>query len=597
MNKQIFRNFLTVFLPLVVLYLLFSCSKVILFEDYLHLYKIKDAKSFITTTLGTLATIVSITVALVILSFNTFKQKAGEYAMEYFVSIKELHYLVALYLTGILLMFLSLIEVSKFENANTLNLIYFNLYLFILSLSLMVRLSYSLFKKISISELIQYYFSKLDKKFIEDSRKEITEFKNLELKFNNPFFVIEDLGLNAIRRGDFFISNLIFSELNKKIAQFISEAKDIQEVNLYFDYITKTFRNIIPESLSKNNSDLLIKIWIWFETLHKKTNHEMKKTFRFWRYLESFGCSYYQDLIEANQYEIADQFFETVLTLFHSDIIKVFPHEKEIHSFGHFFKEGYSELYGSCPDDGFLKDINEDWKNYIEIVSGIYYSCGQFNLKKNDERALLKIISQLTKQTTFQDRNSQPLKALYVFRKFYPLVREFLERGFDRNIFNKDMGETMHELNPMRKIYSDEKIIYENNVLGEYGNLLVLLQRFNLIDYAIVGGQTLGNMTFSGELGELSHRYIYRDKNKVKDFDCLTTIFDIIDVLNSKFEKDLVKNSGYHFRLRERLIYLDDEIGKLPDLPEKGVQLQKNIKALLSKMNSQREQLDKTIEQ
>jgi hypothetical protein len=586
MNKSILLNFLTIFLPLSFIYALFAYVNLNVVTDYFHLNKIIDARSFIATILGTLSTIISITVALVILSFNSFKDKANDYAIEYFVSIKSLHYLVALYITGIFLIFLSLIEVSKQPNTNKLNLLYFNLFLFASCLVLMVTFSYHLFKKVSISGLIQYYFSKINKHQIAKSKIINLDLSTIQQKFADPLFILEDLGLKYIRKGDFFISNIIFLQLNYHFSEFLSEAKDSKEVDQYLAYSIKMHQNIIPELILKNNVVLLSEIWNAFKIFHSKINNEMKFSFSFWAYFNYFGCLYYQALIHANKHELANQFFDTILWLFPSDLSKMFPHERELHSFSRFFKDEYKNLYGNSNHEGFLEEINEDWRNYIEIISSIYYSCAEFALKENNEKALLKIIAYITKYTTFNVHNPQPLKALYVYRKFYPVIKELLERGFDRKIINNDIGELITMLNPLRNLHTRIKIAYENHILTEYGNLLIFLQKYNLIDHAIVGGLTAGDLLFTGEIGELTYRYIYPFKDNEIHYDCLTTIFEIITVLSDQFEIEIEKNKRFYFQLRERLLYLDDELNKQSHLPEKGNQLHGNIKVHLENMNT-----------
>lgn len=590
MYRNIGINILIVFIPITFVYLLFSFSKIEILPDYFELSKISDASSFITTLFETSVTIISITVALVILSFNTFKQKGGEYSSEYFISIKYLHYLVSLYITVIFLIFFSLIEIIKASD-NTINLLYFNIYLFITTIILLVNFSYNLFKKISISDLIQYYFSIIDRKRITNTSITIPNHETLEQKTKDPLLIIEDLGINYLRRGDFVICNLIYTELTNSVIRFMKEAKDGIELNLYIEYLIKVYENFIPEAIAKNNFILLSSIWTWFTNIHNEVNVDIendqiiKKLLSFWDCFRFFGCKYYKTLVKANQQELAEEYLEKVIQIFRYDKDYIFPHEKEMHLFSYLFIKGYNELYKECPDDNFFTGINEDWKNFIEIIQNIYYSCGEFDLKINNEIGLLSTIHQLSRNTVFDNHSSQPLKNFYIYRKFYCLIRELLDRGIDRNIFNNDMDKILIDINPLKNIsWPTIKIIYENVILTDYGNLLVFLQKHNFINHSVVGGLTIGDLILSGDLGELSHHYINKN-DEDSSLDCLKTIFDIINALNSGFEKDLKRNSGLQFNLNERLTYLEEELVKKNNLSEKGSRLLAEIQDLILKIN------------
>lgn len=596
MSRKMLINFFLIFIPFTLLFLLFAFTKIELMKDYFHLNGIKDSSRFIATILGTLATIISITVALVILSFNTFKQKAGEYAIEYFVNIKPLHYLVSLYFTVILLVFFSFIQVSKDTNHNSINLLYFNIYLFIITIISMIVFSYKLFKQISMSELIKYYFLRITKNEItEFKKKNLLGFQSLERNLKSPTFILEDLGLTYLRKGDFVISNLIYAELTNKIINYIGEEKDDKNLNQYLEYLFKIYKNSIPEAISKSNHVLLSDIWYWCEQVHCVISTSVNRSLIFWSHFHFFGLEYYKTLVKSNHQELADKFLDTVFQLFNLDKNKIFPHEKEISVFNYLYKEGYKELYGECIDDNSLEMINKDWGDFIELIKEIYYLCGEFNLKINNEIGLLNTIQRITKITVFQNSASQPLKDLYVFKTFYPLIREFLNRGIERKIFNGDIDEVSWNINPLRKLIHHEKILYENNILVEYCNLLIFLQKHNLIGFPIVGGLTLGDITFTGELGELIQRYIYSYKKDESSLDCLKTIVDTIEIIKDGFEKNLKNYNGFHFRLRERLINIEEELNKNDVLSDKGVHLLNQVKTLVQNMNTVREKNDNSI--
>lgn len=154
------------------------------------------------------------------------------------------------------------------------------------------------------------------------------------------------------------------------------------------------------------------------------------------------------------------------------------------------------------------------------------------------------------------------------------------------------MGKILYNINPLKKIaLSKVKLIYENSILTDYGNLLVFLQKHNFIDHSVVGGLTIGELKFSGDLGDLCHRYIHKNVEDDSNLDCLNTVFDIINLLNSGFEKDLRRNSGLQFNLRELLSYLDEELSKKNNLPEKGLILMSKINELILKINISRNNL------
>jgi|GEM_PF-6595354 len=576
-----FKNGLKVTIPLLFFYAIFAFTPIELFDDFFEFKKIMSPTDFISTILGVLATIISITVAIIILSFETFKHKAGEYATEYFGSIKWLHYLVALYITSILLIFFSFIHISR-EGSDYVNLLYFNTYLFITTLGLLLVFSYKLFQSISVSELIAYYYSRLSVKDIIANRGQYGSPGLIKEALANPLFILEDLGLSYVRKGDFVAANFIYSKISDKIIDEIKGADD-NNCRQYLNYLSKVYYNVIPEAIHQNNDVLLSEIWGWHYRIHSSLG--IKRASIFWDYYSGFGCSYYKILIQNGKYDYSEEFFKTTSFLFYNyDFKKLYPDEKLILSFALYYQKEYINLYGKP------EMLNEDnytdraWEDFIKAYVRIYYTCGEFNLETNNERGLIAVIHSMSNHIKFRNTSSSaPLKSLYVYGAFYPIIGELLDRGIDRGIFRNDTDKILRDINPLTGIGLTGKVLYERHVLTEYCNLLIFLQRNGITSHYILGGLTYGPMVLPGELGALVHRYLHGYKKDENMIGCLEFIVEVFGVLKEKLEHDLTssKNQGLHFQLRERLKEISIRLSTSQTTDARLIQMNRKVNTLI----------------
>lgn len=590
----VFKNGLKVTIPFLFFYVIFAFTPVELFDDFFEFKKIMSPTDFISTILGVIATIISITVAIIILSFETFKHKAGEYATEYFGSIKWLHYLVALYITSILLIFFSFIHISR-EGSDYVNLLYFNTYLFITTLGLLLVFSYKLFQSISVSELIAYYYSRLSVKDIIANRGQYGSPGSIKEALANPLFILEDLGLSYVRKGDFVAANFIYSKISDKIIEEIKGADD-NDCRQYLNSLSKVYYNVIPEAIHQNNDVLLSEIWEWHYIIHSSLG--IKRASVFWNYYSNFGCSYYKILVQNGKYDHSEEFFKSVSILFYNDDFEeLFPDEKLILSFALYYQEEYINLYGKPEMLNENNYTDHAWEDFIKAYVTIYYTCGEFNLETNNERGLIAVIHSLSRHIKFSHTSSSaPLKSLYVYRVFYSIIRELLDRGIDRDIFRNDTDKILRDINPLTGIGLMDKVLYERLVLTEYCNLLIFLQRNGITSHYIFGGLTFGPMVLTGELGALAHRYLYGYKKDENMIGCLETIVEVFEVLKEDLERDLTsgKSQGLHFQLRERLKEISIRLSTSQTTDVRLTQMNRKLNTLIRIMTRIRK--DKGIE-
>lgn len=139
---------------LVILYLLLSFSKIKI-PNMLGISNIQIATTILSTIVGSLASILGILIAVILVAFEIFRESYDVYAFKTFFKDEKLKELIILYIFTIIASLITLSTLSEPLTSRNINLIYASLFLFIISLVILFPYSRIIISSIKSKEKIK----------------------------------------------------------------------------------------------------------------------------------------------------------------------------------------------------------------------------------------------------------------------------------------------------------------------------------------------------------------------------------------------------------------------------------------------------------
>lgn len=509
-----------------------------LIKDYLNLQNFKRIYDLHNQILNALVTILGLYISISLIAHEIFKQKTGV-ALDKSLLLSKVNILYIGFLTTSILFvfFCSLYITSKNLNHNETNIIYFNSYLFLITIILFVPISFKLFKSLRPEAYAEAEISKINSENIFIKKIDGDIKKQAELVEKNPFVKVKSTIINLIENKETIQSIVIINKVTTKVGELIinEENKKNQE------YITKRlvafYIDIIDYCIQlPNNSLFLNSVFDSIEVLYGLTITSKSKITDLEFFTEMFFKRYIGRLFENNREEVIFECLETFKRIIENQIKSSLPKHDDI---SHLYK--YRELLEKdfiYPE--FNSEIHLGNKIWEEISINLYEVFTMFIEKSITYNKPDILNDSFQKMNRLNSKIDYPeisqYKKMFFLIQSAVIISDYTYEAYVEGLFKK--GSDAKNLNP---ILLDDLIIAEHpaarTILQKYCYLLIKLQKIDKIDFWFIGGINVGIGITEGELGYIVRRCIQNYNNKTVE-NCLEDCVDTYKVLKEFYEKN-----------------------------------------------------------
>lgn len=209
-----------------------------------------------------LASIFGIIIAIFLLSFQIFKRNYVSYSMKDFFKDPNIGFLFLVYLSTILISYLSLTFIKlDYYSHKIVNLYYLSLFLFLICISilylfikLILTSDYSNNKTKEIISTLTYeriseYFEKYDKLFLSEV--------DLEDIDSNPHLFLDEMCINAVKRKDSIAIKTFYNNLGNKIMYLLGKSKNPKEEAKIFEFFREIYIDTAQVAINQYENSIL----------------------------------------------------------------------------------------------------------------------------------------------------------------------------------------------------------------------------------------------------------------------------------------------------------------------------------------------------
>ena len=209
-----------------------------------------------------LASIFGMIIAIFLISFQIFKSNYVSYSVKDFFKDPNISFLFLVYLSTILISYLSLtfIKLDYYSN-KIVNLYYLSLFLFLICISilylfikLILTSDYSNNRTKEIISTLTYeriseYFEKYEKLFLSEV--------DLEDIDNNPHLFLDEMCINAVKRKDGIAIKTFYNNLGNKIIYLLGKSKNPKEEAKIFEFFRGIYINTAQVAINQYENSIL----------------------------------------------------------------------------------------------------------------------------------------------------------------------------------------------------------------------------------------------------------------------------------------------------------------------------------------------------
>lgn len=183
------------------------------------------ASDLLIVIVGSLASILGVLVAVIIVAFNILRKSYNVYAFRTFFKDKKLSEFITFYLLTITIAYLTLICITNPLKPQIINLIYFSIFLFIISLWILFPYSNIIISSTQSKENIKKIVNKINinvAQVYNFGEEVMPSFSIVNIE-ENPIFVLNELGTRTLKDNDWLTSIYILQESEEKLFYLLDD--------------------------------------------------------------------------------------------------------------------------------------------------------------------------------------------------------------------------------------------------------------------------------------------------------------------------------------------------------------------------------------
>ncbi|MCD8406226.1 hypothetical protein LNJ40_11855 [Tenacibaculum dicentrarchi] len=519
-----------------------------LIPDYLKLQNFSRIYDLHNQILNALVTIFGLYISVSLIAHEVFKQKSGiALNKSLLINKTNIRYIGLLIISIVFVFISSLLIPSTSLKPNEVNVIYFNCYLFLISIFLFVPISFNLFKSLRPEIYAQKELEKLNNEniFIEKINNDII--KQAELIENNPLEKISLITLNLIEKKENIQSFVMINNVTEKLGILITNNNNVNEKKYIIERLISFYIKIIDYSLLlPNNSIILNAIFNSVKSLYGLIENITDLHY----FTELFFNRYINRLFENNREESIFESIETFQIIIEEHIKNSLPEHDNIFVL-YQYRERFEKGFIYPQDNEEISNGNRDWdevNNLFEIFTMFINKSIKYN-KPDILNDCFEKINRLN--SNLKHSKVSVYKQMFFYIKSANIISDYTYEAFSKKIFNK--GVDAKNVTP---ILLEQLIINQHpaarTVLRKYCELLIKLQKIDKLDFWFLGGLECGIVITEGDLGRIVRRCIFNYEKNQTVKDCLEDCISTYEILKKYYEKNTPSDIRYYYQLKKR---------------------------------------------
>lgn len=490
--------------------------------DYLGLSESEHPEMILEVIISVISSVIGISIALIIIAFETFKNKLGRVGIGRFFTNSLVIFIITFQITIICYSFFLLLSIGSPLDYKELSAIYFLSLLFIISIIIIwplgkiilsdsesIKIVLNECEKITpqeISDIIGYSHGMMDYK------REIDKIEG------SPFIILRNLGINYTKESNQHIPALIIQETTNKFLPLITNKIDRRALREGYNTLFIVWNGIISESFSNNNFLALKEIWNSIVKIH---NHHADNKIELIRTeaLETFYENFIEQLLKNNQDDIITNGLFKIQAIFEKHLQKSVPKEELIRDIDYIFELGKNPKHNVDVELQW-DHICEDIPRMIDIIIEKSLDYKRVTVLESAFLALSELIN-----VAYNSKIGNYQKNIIIVSLFRNLVYSYGE-CIKKEVIT--MSRCMRVLDYTTDYFIEENPDYLKNIMNSLIEYLMDLMKAKKLDLKN-GKSTLG--------GKFRHIVMLHEKGDNYS-DIITLILDFIKWTKNQYEND-----------------------------------------------------------
>lgn len=482
----------------------------------------------LSTIIGSLAAILGIIIAIMLVAFEILRKIYFTYAFKSFFQDKHLKKLFFIYIFTIIVSILTLVSLSDPLSSRDVDLIYFSLLLFVGSLLILFPYSQKIISSTQSKKRIEDLVERIDDEEIVLFRLQNHLMLTPVLDYGdgdydvvtppiekNPIYILREVAIRSLKDDDQIIPRFILAESTKKLLTVLKNVENYDKSRETINVFLSIIKNTASQAIKSRQEVMLHAILEAIEGIHS--------------FCAENKLPWYV-VIELN-----DALIEINEEMMKSDLINVSP--RGLHTIERIMKEHLEKnipledeiwLLSAMDDKKVQQDTNKDvqWQevsdSYIRMVLNLTETAIELQKSEvvNTGLFVLDNIASVVIDMNLGDRQKT-----WIIRWCYYYVKELILKCVKEGLYRK--GTVRPHFFAMDKAL-EKKARYSNIPLITFSDILIQLAQKKSLDSFILNDLgTLGR----GSIGKIGEDAIYKDS--------VLFIVKVFDKIKKIAEKDL----------------------------------------------------------
>lgn len=282
---------------------------IIQIPNFIGISDTQAASNILISGIGALASILGVVIAVILVAFNLLRKQYNLYAFKTFFKEKKLSELITIYISTIIIAYLTLISISNPLKPQTINLIYFSIFLFIFSLLIVFPYSNKIISSTQSKKNIELLVNQINKSHIAifEARTNLTPPYIISKIEESPIYTLSELGKRTLKDDERIISMRILVESERKLFSILDEYPK-NDSNNHIKYNVNEDPN--QEKRSIINGFLLIVKSISYQAVELKQEGVLRNV---WGFIEDIYDYCFENNIPYYTVIELDYFIENLL--------------------------------------------------------------------------------------------------------------------------------------------------------------------------------------------------------------------------------------------------------------------------------------------
>jgi hypothetical protein len=465
--KQIFP-----FILLATVYILLSATRQGYVDDLLHLEAI-NANNFYSLIISTTASMIGITIAVVLLAFQLIKKISWRNIKEN--ALYDRRFLAFLNLAVFLIVFSTIAHIQSpdFHSVRALSHGYFLLILFLLFIIATFPLLFVILKsRDNIEGVLTVIEGLAIKDFDELGRATYSNDNQLVTEHRKPLFKVQHEIVYALRNTDDIDLSLIMQRLTERALTLIGEGKNQEDAESILIGLTGVWQYAQPEALRVGFHLYYTQVWNSIDKLYQHASNRRIALLHFqplpiyiYNYINFLSNNRLSDALRLGN--------ETIVKSFTLNLIQNCPPEGEL--------SDLFRLFG-LPQPDYQDDKEMQW-DQIEDLLHRFFQILDASIKMLDTELYKTVIKEGQFLFKFVMRNlsEEQYKEGYLEMNIVRQILWMAERALDAGLFSNTMDIYPFSGADVAKIIM-KKRVYVKYILGTLSDFLIRSQRKGCLD-------------------------------------------------------------------------------------------------------------------